>query len=301
MEKEFIEEITETVEETEGKKRKKRNDEEKDYHTIKGEPEDIKVLRELLGSYGKTSKEILPHVNELLKLDQAKQNVKGSEEIISEIQVYQTRILAHINSILISKERAVEDAEKMVAERMQRKEQMIDDLQTEKAALKKEIEELKVEAIEAKQRADEAQEASQIAEKARDTAEVSVSIQKALIESLTSEKERLTAEVTTVLALKKTVEDITAENTAIRKEKEFAERTVADMKKDAERVVADHKKVLQVAQKDAENDRKAAVLEVKEAYISKIETKDEEISQLREKIATLQQENSDLQKLLNAK
>ena len=291
MEKEFIEEITETVEETEGKKRKKRNDEERDSHTLKGDPADIKELRDVLAEYEKPSKELVPIVTAILKIDRAKQSTPGLEKMVSTLQDCQTTILDLFRAAFQMGENAEARAEEIYKSHIEKLQQKNSDMEAQIESYKAKIEALTAEATEAKEKATEAQKSSQTEKKARETAETSVSLQKALIESLTAEKERLTAEAATVPELKKIAEDLRAEISAIQKEKETAERDLQAAKETAERTKKEAERDIQNAKKVFENERKAAVLETKEIYISKIEKKDEEISALKEKIAVFQRES----------
>lgn len=231
------------------------------------------------------------------ELEMAKNAIPDRETEISNFQMKASELVeAFIHSLQLN-----QDAEARVRSsfelQLQTKDKTISGLYEKVEALKTENEAQRSEVAEAKEKLSETLKTLQNAEKEAQKAESSLSTSNALIEAKNAEIERLSSETVAIPTLKKTVEDLRAENTTHKTSILDLQRTVEDMKKEAERVAADHEKALQIAKKDAENEKKAAVLETKEFYISKIEKKDEEISALQKENATIASLKEEIERL----
>lgn len=266
-----------------------------------GFPSQAEALKELVNMY---------------ELDAARAAIPGSADMIEVLRGNLDSIQKSFIFALELKQNAEERAQESVRAKSEIKDKTIAGLQADKETLtakieaqKAENESLRSEVKKAEESAAEAQKTAQNASEALIATKSSLADKNALLVSKNAEIERLSSEASLVPELKKEVEDLRTENathktsilniqrTADEAKKEF-ERTVSDMKKEAEAARKEAERDIQIAKKEAENDRKAAVIEAKEeaqkkidAYVAKIEKKDEEISNLKEKIAVLQREN----------
>lgn len=298
MEKEFFEnEPVETVEESNEKKRKKRDDSERDSHTLKGDPPDIKEFRELFSSYNKPSKEMVPYINELLKMDRAKQTMPGSADVISEIQDYQTKIMSLINCTLQMKESAEARAEEFYRNRLETEKQKNANLEAKIEAQKTEIESLKAEAAEAKEKASEASKNAQNASEALSATKSSLADKNLLVAHLSEQLDSAKMD-------QLQYQSIEGELTIAKKEAEQLLRKIDEIQREKDNLEEQSMRDFQNAKQTAENEKRAAVLEAKEeaqkkidSYIEKIEKKDEEIVRLREENAKIQALNEEIARL----
>ena len=260
----------------------------KDRKTLCATPEMIEKLEILIKENGGSQKEFVEHIIKLMEVDNAKQRLSGSADMITEFEHYLTQLLEAFRLSLFLKESAESRAEEFFHEEIEKLKQKISDLTNTNDYQKTENERLKTEATEAKEKLSEALRNAQNSAKTIESMEASIADKNALLDAKNYEIQRLTNDAAFAVAAKKEIEDLKTE---------IAEYATA--KRNYEHNIEDLKKEISIIRKEAEADIKTAVADAKEevqqrldSYIQKIEDKEYRISRLEYELAVAKLLNS---------
>ena len=241
----------------------------------------------------------LQHIVDVCEMDAMRRENGGAVAIIDDFSAHLDGLQKAFLYSMELKQNAEKAAKESVQKTIDTKDKIISENYEKIEALKAENETLRSEAKESKEQLSEALKGAKNASEALEATKSSLIDKTELLSSKNAEIERLSSENVFIPAMKKEIDNLKAENSSLQKEKEAAERTVEDLKKEADRISADHEKALQtikkeaetaavIAKQTAENEKKSAVLETKEFYIAKMEAKDNEIRDLERQVAELQ-------------
>lgn len=261
---------------------------EKDRKTLCATPKLIEKLELLIKENGSSQKEFVEHIIKLMEVDNAKQRLSGSADMITEFEHYLTQLLEAFRLSLFLKESAESRAEEFFHEEIENLKQKISDLTNKNEYQKTENERLKSEATEAKEKLSEALKNVQNSSKTIESMEASIVDKNALLTAKMDEIEYLKHEAAFAATAKTEIVGLKAT---------IAEQQMA--MKDYERTTEDLKKEIQITKKEAEADIKTAVADAKaeaqqrlDSYIQKIEDKEYRISRLEYELAVAKLLNS---------
>lgn len=246
--------------------------------------ERFKKISEQFDNQGKALQALI----DAYELDAARSQIPGSADMLDNLQSHLTGIQNAFVFALELKQNAETAAKEAVAKTIENKEKTIAENYAKIESQKAEIEALRSEAKKTEEQLAEVLKTSQNASEALAAIKSSLADKTALLESKNAEIERLTSEAATVPELRKEVEDLRTEISAIQKTKESADRNFESAKKEFEKALQDakkeHEKELSFAKREAAIEAKeAAALQLSD----KLAAKDEEIARLKLEIMQL--------------
>lgn len=276
--------------------------------SIRADAETFERIKEISKQFPNQAEALKQLVN-LYELDSARAANPGSADMLDAFRNHLDGIQKAFIYSLELKESAEEIAQKAVASKMELKDKTIAGLQEDKEAQKAEIDRLKAE-IKAKteseanlaERVENAENAAKKAEIALSDKETIIEMQRSQLANLEDIKKAAVEDRERAEVLRSDLEGARIHIDELKRAKEDADRAKLELAERLDRENAEHEKAIdaltknlardiEVANERAENAKRAAVLEAKEAafekFEKKLEAKDEEIARLKAELVEL--------------
>lgn len=241
----------------------------------------------------------LRHLVELYELEQVRRVLPGSVDMIDAFEKNVDGIKNAFLYALELKTIAEENAKDMVRKQIEVKDQTIADLQSRINESKFEVEHLNAELQAQVDQQTHLLERVELAEKSAQKLEEALIDKEKLLILQEKQLENQANAVERVVELENAIETLRLATETAKQHEEALVREKAALTEELEKLQNDHKRDLAFVAKEAESERRAAILTVREdlqtkidTYVSKIEAKDAEIARMNAEIVELKITNT---------
>ena len=272
----------------------------RDTFSFRASPELVSGLTAIVKKF-KSHKDALAHIVNVCEMDAARRVVSDSEAMIDSFQKHLIGIENDFLYALELKKNAENLAQESVSKILESKDKQIQDLQFKANVQNDQINELKAAAAlqaEAEEqlhlRVKKAEETLKKAENAIADKTQIIEMQKKQLCDLDVAKESIMSAENKIKILSENLENAKNEILALQKEHEIAERTNVDLTGKCNRIITEYQQAMETEKEKSATACRTAAIEAREeaqkkieAYIEKIEKKDDEIAQLKAELLEL--------------
>ena len=262
--------------------------------SIRADEATLEAFKQISAQFPSQAEALKQLVN-LYELDAARSVAPGSADMLDALQGYLDGIQKAFIYAIELKQNAEANALEAVAAKLESKDKTIADLQEREGNYKTEIERLKAESeshaaseADLREHLQKAEEAAQRAEAALADKETIIAFKTQQLADLDEYRAKVAESAKLLATVKAENESLQASLSKERAAEELAVRAASELREQIKRLQTEHERDLQIAQKEAEAEKRQAAIEAREeaqakidAYIAKIEAKDEEIARLR--------------------